>query len=528
MKLKTCLLLLLMFCMGYIHAQNITVTGKVTDENGSPVIGATVVIKGTTSGTITDVDGNYSLDVSENNILAFSFVGMETVESRVTGSPINVVLKSDVIGLEEVVVIGYGSVKKSDLTGSVSSVNTEDMKERSISTVEGLLQGTAAGVQVTSGDGTPGGGMTVKIRGAASINASAEPLYVVDGFPIVSDQMETSGAYGGNFSQNIGGYTSPLSTINPGDIASIEILKDASATAIYGARGANGVVLITTKKGRAGKPKVTYDGYFGLQKVSKTMEMLSQEDYLEVVSLMLPNNTTWIDSITGQPHDYLYDPAYFIDWQDEIFVTGDVQSHNLGISGGSESSNYNLSLGHMRNNGIVLNSHFERYSARLNLETDINDRLKLVGRFSTNYTKYSGPFSGGNTGYFAGIIFSALRYRPIIPEDSDKYTDPAFNDPSTLGTDDNLAVTNPVRYANDLIRDYSRLNNHFDASADWEIIKGLTFRTLVGADFIYNQNLRYYPKTTAIGNFYQGRAQVDKQNAVTLLNENTTIPDSNL
>ncbi len=220
MKLKLVLLLIFSFCAGIVHAQRITVTGRVTDDSGSTIPGASVVLKGTNTGAFTDMDGNYSLNAQLNDTLVFSFIGMETREVRITGSITNVQLASAMIGLEEMVVIGYGTVRKSDLTGSVSSIKMDDMKERSITSLEGFLQGTAAGVQVTSGDGTPGGGMSVKIRGAASVNASSEPLYVVDGFPIVSEQMESSVSYGANISAGIGGYQSPLASLNPGDIES--------------------------------------------------------------------------------------------------------------------------------------------------------------------------------------------------------------------------------------------------------------------------------------------------------------------
>ncbi len=520
MKLRLFYLFIMILCAGIVQAQRITVTGRVTDDSGSTIPGASVVLKGTNTGSFTDMDGNYSLNVQMNDTLVFSFIGMETREVRVTGSPTNVQLNSAMIGLEEMVVIGYGSVRRSDLTGSVSSVKMDDMKERGITTLEGFLQGTAAGVQVTSTDGTPGGGMSVRIRGAASINASPEPLYVIDGFPVVSETMEHDAPYGGNFSGTVGGYQSPLASLNPGDIESIEILKDASATAIYGARGANGVVLITTKKGQEGRPRVTYDAYIGQQNVSKKLEMLSQEQYLDIIG-QNALGSAWIDTISGMPHDYLYNPDLFINWQDQIFVNGAIQNHSLGISGGTNRSTYNLSLGYLRNEGIIMNSMFERFSTRLNLDNTITDRIKIGARFNTSYTKYSGAFSGGTDGYFAGIIFSALRYRPIFPEQQDIYLDPEFDNPAELGTEDNFAVTNPVIFANELVRRHSRLNNRFDVFAEVDIVKGLKFRSTAGVDLIYNRNTRYYPKTTALGNFHNGRVQEDKQNGFTLLNENT-------
>jgi TonB-dependent starch-binding outer membrane protein SusC len=204
--------------------------------------------------------------------------------------------------------------------------------------------------------------------------------------------MESSVTYGGNFSANIGGYQSPLASLNPGDIESIEILKDASATAIYGARGANGVVLITTKKGQAGRTRVTYDANFGQQEVSKKLDMLSQEQYLDIIG-QSGLGSAWVDSLTGKVHDYLYNPDLFINWQDLIFKKGSIQNHNLGISGGTSRSTFNLSLGYLRNDGIILNSVFERYSARLNMESNLSDRLKVGSRFNTNYTDYAGSFS---------------------------------------------------------------------------------------------------------------------------------------
>ncbi|HOI48116.1 MAG TPA: TonB-dependent receptor plug domain-containing protein [Prolixibacteraceae bacterium] len=253
-----------------------TVTGKVTDRFGQPLPGVTVLLKGTTNGTITNSDGNFSIrNVPAAATLSFSFVGMRTQDIPVGSQEvINVRLEEEAIGIDEVVAIGYGTIKKSDLTGSVSSIKAEDIERSPVTSFDQAIQGKAAGVQVTQASSAPGGRVSIRIRGGNSLSSSNEPLYIIDGYPVSAGNS----AGGNGIGQN------PLATISPSDIASIEILKDASATAIYGSRGANGVVLITTKRGDIGRPKVTLDSYYGVQTIAKKLDMLNATEFATLVN----------------------------------------------------------------------------------------------------------------------------------------------------------------------------------------------------------------------------------------------------
>ncbi len=303
------------------------VSGKVTDSSGATLPGVSVVVKGTTTGVITDNNGNYSLsNIPDNATLIFSFVGMKTQEVKIgTQASINVILIEETIGLEEVIAIGYGTVKKSDLTGSVSSVKTSELQQTPMTSIDQGLIGRASGVQVTQTSGMPGAVASIRVRGSSSIQGGNEPLYVIDGFPVYS---------GGGFG-NTGGKVqmSGLATVNPSDIESIEILKDAAATAIYGARAANGVVLITTKSGKKGHDIITFEANYGIQNIAKKIDVMDAQNYAALVNEAYTN-----DKLTA-PYDQqrLAEIALLgsgTDWQDKIFRMGKTQNYQLTISGG--------------------------------------------------------------------------------------------------------------------------------------------------------------------------------------------------
>ena len=266
--------------------QGLSVTGRVLDNLGAPLPGASIIEKGTTNGTQTDFDGNYSIDVNDGSaVLVFSYIGFSTKEVVVNGqSSINVTLDENAAALDEIVVVGYGTQKKSDLTGAVTSLGQDDMNPGANASVDQLMQGRAAGVQISQSSSAPGGGLSIRIRGASSVNAGNDPLYVIDGFPI-----DNSPNLSGGGAAQVGDNQSPrnpLNALNPADIQSIEILKDASATAIYGSRGANGVILVTTKKGREGKVNLTYDTYAGMQTVAKKIDLLSTSQYINTINTL--------------------------------------------------------------------------------------------------------------------------------------------------------------------------------------------------------------------------------------------------
>jgi TonB-linked SusC/RagA family outer membrane protein len=353
----------------FADQQQPAVSGTVTDEAGEPLPGVTVVVKGTTQGTVTNADGNYSLtNVPDDATLQFSFVGMKTHEAEVGNqSTINVTMVIDAIGIEEVVAIGYGTQKKGNITSSIASVSVDDLREQPVTGFDQALAGQVAGVQVQQGSGTPGENPIIRIRGTGSITAGNEPLYVVDGFIGYPD----------------------INNINPNDIESINILKDASAAAIYGSRGANGVIIVTTKKGKTGEPRFSANAYYGVQEVAKRFEVLNARQWAEL--LVEARNNGWMD-LGGSPSDpndirpsryqippELSDPSKFgegTDWQDLIFRVAPVQNYDLSISGGTDKMNYYLSGNYYNQKGIIKSSGYKKYSIRLNSEYIIGEKLK--------------------------------------------------------------------------------------------------------------------------------------------------------
>ena len=395
--------------------QSLTVSGKVTDSSGLPLPGVTVVIKGTTKGTITDGNGNYELpNVPSEQVLVFSFVGMKTAEIQVNGRTlINTVLEEESIGLGEVVAIGYGTMKKSDLTGSVGVISSEELVSRPITTFAEGLQGRLAGVAITQNSSAPGGGISVKIRGNTSILNGSEPLYVIDGFP-VSGQSQFNTDAGRNLGAGTAGDASvvaqnPLSTLNPSDIESVEVLKDASAAAIYGIRGANGVILITTKRGKKGAPKFSFDTYVGVQSIAKKIEMMDAKEYMNIYNLAETNGG--FEPIFSQ--DQLANPPYDTDWQDLVSRKAIIQSHQISVNGGSDAVQYNLSGGYFGQEGIILGSDFKRYSVRVNLDVQASEKFKIGNSLNISRTINNAANTEGES--TNGIMSVATFMSPILP-----------------------------------------------------------------------------------------------------------------
>lgn len=319
-------------------SQNIMkdIKGIVCDENGEPIIGASVMVKGTSNGTISDMDGNFNLSVPEKSIIVVSFVGYKTQEIKTNSSKsdFRIVMSDDAELLEEVVVVGYGVQKKSDLTSAVASVKADELASTSVTSLDQGLQGRAAGVVVLNTSGQPGAGTSIRIRGTSSINGNNEPLYVIDGIPVISD----SGTFSTGATQNPA--LNPLTNINPNDIESIEILKDASATAIYGARGANGVVLVTTKQGKSGKPNVTIGAKITLQQVTKKMDMLNALQLAELANEVADNDGIERNPVFAGLNNL---SKFNTDWQDEIFRVAPMQNYDVSVSGGNDKTTYFVS-----------------------------------------------------------------------------------------------------------------------------------------------------------------------------------------
>jgi len=399
---------LLNFCNFPIYAQSGNITGKVTGENGEGLPGVTVLIKGTNIGTATDAAGNFSLDAPSNaGTLIVSFIGYVTQEVAINNrTTINVALASDAKALEEVVVVGYGTVKKSDVTGAVVSLKASELTPGANVNVQQLMQGRASGVQISQRSGEPGSAMSVKIRGASSISAGNDPLYVIDGLP-VNDGAPVSGT-GANFTANPNP-RNPLNSLNPTDIESIEILKDASATAIYGSRGANGVVLITTKRGASGSVKVNYNGYYGIQKVANSVDVLNAQEYHDVLNAI-------IEAGGGSAGERVADNfGAGTDWQSDIFQTASTQSHDLSFSGGNTNSKYYVSLGYFDQEGVVLNSSTTRYSARINFENAISKKYAFGINLASSYIKDNINSFGTGINEQGGALYSAIYYDPTAP-----------------------------------------------------------------------------------------------------------------
>ncbi len=371
------LLLGLFLSMG-AYAQQITVKGHVKDALGEPVIGANVVEKSsTTNGTITDMDGNFILKVANNATLTISFIGYKTVEAKATLS-MNITLQDDAVMLQEAVVIGYGTVKKNDLTGSVMAIKPDEMSKGITTNPQDMLSGKMAGVSVISNDGTPGAGAQIRIRGGSSLNASNDPLIVIDGLAIDN--------------QGIKGMANGLSMVNPADIETMTVLKDASATAIYGSRASNGVIIITTKKGKSGQaPKVSYNGYVSFSTTQKRYDVLSGNDFRAYATQL------WGDKLPGELG------TANTNWQDEIFRTSASMDHNVSINGGLKNLPYRLSVGYTDNNGIVKTSNFQRVTASINLAPSFfDDHLK----FNINAKYMNGKNRYADTGASIGSALS--------------------------------------------------------------------------------------------------------------------------
>lgn len=496
--------------------QQKSVSGKVTDSANSPIPGVSVVVKGTTAGTITDGNGNYSLsNVPENATLQFSFVGMKAQEIAVAGkSTINIRLEDETIGLEEVVAVGYGTVRKSDLTGAVSKVGTDDIQKSASVSMETALQGRAAGVLVTQASSAPGGGISVRIRGGNSIQGGNEPLYVIDGVPVYNNNNEVNPG-GGQFNEL---RTAPnaLASLNPSDIESMEVLKDASATAIYGSRGANGVVLITTKRGKAGQARVEFDTYHGVQYITKKFDVLNASD------LMRWANEGTVNGGETAPftNEAIANPKYDTDWQNEILVAGaPVSNYQLSVSGGNEKIIYSISGNYYKQDGIIKNSGFDRYSMRLNLESQVNSWMKVGNNLSYARTVNNQAFEGGSGNANSSALFSSLAFVPMLPiynETTGNYSRredaivPGFSPYNRL---------NPVHLVNEMTDKTigDRIFGNF--FVDFKLMKDLTFRSIVGFDLDARERDYYFSNNKDPFN-RKGSASIGYTKAMSLLNTN--------
>lgn len=482
---------ILVFVSMSAYAQSLTVTGKVIDSEGYEVIGGSVTIKGAAGvGTVTDVNGNYSLKVNDasKDVLVFSYVGMTSQEVKVDGrSVIDVTLKADAVMLEEVVAIGYATVKRKDLTGSVASVNSKELSKVPTSDITQALAGRMAGVQVMQSEGAPGASISIRVRGGISITQSNEPLYIIDGFPSEDG----------------------MSTLDPAEIETIDILKDASATAIYGARGANGVVVITTKSGgKEGKATVTFDSYVGFKKVAKKLDVLSTREFAlldyerRYYSAFTAKNSTQEDldkavanfeALYGKYADIdaNYANRAGIDWQDQTLGrTALTQNYRVGVSGGTDKLNYNLAYSYYDEEGAMVYSGNKKHNISFNMNHKLNDRLSITARISYDQMKIYGMGTSEGGDRF-NKMQHILQYRPMVGINGTD--DLLLGDEDPLLVDDTGNVMqNPLLSAAEETKDREYRTFQANGGFTLKLIKGLSFRNTTGMCYQTRRNDTFY------------------------------------
>jgi TonB-dependent starch-binding outer membrane protein SusC len=461
---------LLLFGVCLVSAQKLSVSGVVTDaSDGSPIVGASVKVKGSSTGSVTDVNGKYSVTVQQGATLVFNYIGMVKQEVQVKSKVHNVSMVSDSHMLNEVVAVGYGTMKKSDLSGASVTVGEEKLKGSIITNMDQALQGRVTGVTAVTTSGAPGSSVSIRVRGQSTINAGAEPLYVIDGVPVQSPGSSAASFGLGGLGNGAVSTVSPLSTINPSDIISMEILKDASATAIYGSRASNGVVLITTKRGKAGEAKFSYDGMYGIQRQAKRLDVMNLKQFAEY------SNDMASETQGRDVRVEFRDPSLLgngTNWQDAVFQLAPMQSHTFGAQGGTEFVKYFVSGSYLGQQGTVKGTEFKRFSFRSNLDAQLKKWLKM----GTNITYSNTNERLGLVDSDEGIINIALTSTPDVPiyDINGNYT--------SVSREGVASRVNPIAKALDednLLDRYSLNGNiFFDAT----ITKGLTLHTEYAMD----------------------------------------------
>lgn len=463
------------------YAQNTAtrqITGTVSDEKGVTLPGAGVSVKNSRTAVSTNSDGKYTITVPSGTttVLVFTFIGLAKQEIVVGNrAVINVVLKTSATDLSDVVVIGFGIQKKADVNGAISSVKAADIVNIPQVSIDQMLQGKAAGLTITQNSGAPGSSTSVRIRGVTSMSLSNEPLYVVDGVPISGDatNQSTSGRTVGLSPNNGESAVSPLSSINPSDIESIDILKDASATAIYGSRASNGVIIITTKRGKNGTARLTYDGYAAVQQQGKFLDVMNLKEYAVLQNVLADVTSVQRRAEFANP-DLLGEGT---DWQDEIFRNALMQNHQLGISGGKDGVDYYISGGYLKQDGTILGSDYKRYTFRSNINSQVKPWLK-VGM------SMSGSRSNENQGLSnnTGVVYNALL---SAPDQAVRNPDGSFAGPIPNSNQQGGQI-NPVAQALDITNTLNRSNLNGALYADLSFTKDLTLRSELNGDFNYS------------------------------------------
>ncbi|MDB2625188.1 SusC/RagA family TonB-linked outer membrane protein, partial [Flavobacteriaceae bacterium] len=496
-------------------SQSKVITGNVTDDTGEGLPGVTIQIKNSPkSGALTDFDGNFKITLSpeDEKVLIFSYLGFKRQEINVSNSSfLKIQLETDATQLDEVVVVGYGSILKKDVTGALVSVKVKDNVANQSFSVDQLLQGRAAGVQVTQNAGSPGSGISVKIRGTNSLRGNNEPLYVIDGVIISSagEDVLAAGGVGNSGQENQNG----LNGINPRDIESIQILKDASATAIYGSRGANGVVLITTKKGEKGKVKMSSFITNSIRSIDKTYDVLDgvgYANYQNELALLNGNNPRFDVGASGV-FGVTYDPAgnptvsdtpaQILNWQDELYRQSFSTKVGFTASGGSDNGNYYISAGFDDQKGIVSNSSLKSTDVRINLNQDLSDKLKLRARVSASFNDTNFAESGDLIGANQSFVRNSILFRPVLTGEIEDFGD-------------DLESGNPYSWVNDFL-DVSKEKRYIASiGLTYKLpLKGLTYQIKAGGNIRTKDRRRFYGLTTWQGALGNGALQISTLNA---------------
>ena len=521
MKKQLLSFLILLITATVLYGQGRTVSGTITDEEGSPLPGVTVTIKGTTTGTVTDIDGNYNISVNDGDILVFSFVGFDSQEMAVGSRSVLDLAMSGATELSEVIIVGYGSQRQEDLTGAIQVVSAEKLAEVPTASFQDALQGNAPGLQVVARDGTPGAGISIRVRGIGSINSSNEPLYVVDGLPITaaSTEITTTDFDNGGRSAN------PLSALNPNDIENIVILKDAASTAIYGSRGANGVILITTKQGKKGPAKVNLKASYGFSDFAfnNLLEPLNETQYRQ---LYIEGKLNAGDFATAAEAEAFYNQQFPLlgntNWLDEISQTGKTQTYDLSVQGGSDNITYFVSGSYLNQEGTVVNNVFDRYSTRVNLTGKISDKLTVSNNLSLSFSDQRGITDGTR---WQAPFYLAYLMAPSVPvfDDQGRY----YGDHASFF----MGGNNPVGHLNEDRREREQTRIIDNLSASYEIMDGLTFKTswsfdlLSATDYIF-ANGRYGDGRNVGGSAQEATTSVDNWQGTQTLTYTTTLNNS--
>lgn len=493
----------------------LTLKGVILDEMGTPLPGASVLEKGTSNGVNSDFEGSFTLNVSSSDaVIVVSYLGFDKVEIRAADfdDNMNITLVESSSALDEIVVTGYGRQVKRNITGAVSSISLKQIEDLPLATFENAIQGQIAGVQVTEASGEPGAGASVRVRGVGSISAGNEPLYVIDGFPI--SKNVALGVQGDNFrrrssfrppSQN------PLANLNPNDIESIQVLKDASSASIYGSRGSNGVILITTKRGKKGAPSFSYNTFFGSQSVANKLDLMNSAELIDYNRDA--TNTAYLEANPGASasdpnsvrssaawrlaEDVLSPTGVDVDWQDVVFRSALVQTHNLSVSGGSDNSSYYISGNFFDQDGIIEKSNFKRYSLRVNLEVDLNERTRVGLNLAPSYV-VSDKVPAGSP-YFArppGIVYSAIVHAPFVNPYNPDGSINQLNNQSYILTPEGqttsfTSASNPLAII-EAIDDQLNQNRTFgNIFLEYDLMENLTFKSYFGVD-INNYKRNFY------------------------------------